>query len=1224
MPTRAFIAYDFALTEKSLFENTLAASKKGQPPELDIHYPGDDGEAKEQGTIWNSLVKKEIDLCDKFIAFVDLPNANVGFEIGYACGKGKEVGVYRYKDSEHHWLKQHPLRGHFRHQAKNKKSIHNAFLIDKLISVNHQPSGGDSIVVLCPNDADSLLDEIDAAWNWKQPPLDSWSLDDSLPNQFDDCGLVVWIITPHGKGDAERDGTENTCLSILAGYAEARPELDLRIFIHEGARAVADMEHCSKRFKSNDSLKIHLTALASEWSAKVAARKAPVTPSVFVPAVAPVTIVRPGPFPPLPTDHFVKTGNLFIGRQSELGSGADMVQGLVARFRKTGGTMGTAGIRLLWVHGFGGMGKSWFLHRIRLQGEEHFPEIRSLVIDWDKSESRAPLTDIPRAASEVYELIAIRLCQCFGAEAADAFWEAKRLVADKHRDHQSQWDQLRAECNRACTEDRPRLDPLLASILKGDGFWSEDKAARTKKISLLEGDVIRYQSVLASWCHAKGETENAICAPHQVLAEGLRHSIRAAMASYPLIFLLDTCEVLLPVLDHALRQLFAPLLSEAAPLLILVGSRLRADLHQPPGGKRGWRAEIPQETFSPLDFGADRRFTVPEIEGALARLARPFEGDSAMVAARLHVVTLGIPLAVRGLLDLHEQGDGVLAQMDDDSDARKPLSEKAQIRKVIGMVADRFLLNLADRPELEEDLRDIVALALVPRFDAALFASYWGVTDIHGRISKFASRYSLLSDGDLHEVVRSYLRQHWRNEKARPECFSAVLSDLRCAAHDSTHSPQTSDQPARIAALSAELNLRSWAEGSRVVDAIARALTLALVYEADTSELAGLLRELPPAEGGSAEVRNLWQRDADKAPTEREIVPWLKVRHAASKKWSDEEIAALALLEGITTAARGLEPAVARNAVESLEKAVVHFGLNTLPRQANAGEAFFDCAHSLDPLIAKLADWLKTSATAYERAIALHHLESIACNNVANLYSDMNRPEEAEAMYREAIRLDPKFAYPHNGLGNLYRDDLNRPEEAEAAYREAIRLDPKNASPHNGLGSLYEEAGRWETAEEEFRQEAALDPKTGGGQRGLVWVALLARGDFGGAREFAAEAMKLAANHPGSPLAVLAVDAWAGDWPEALRAFADWVRELPAKNESFTWISRNRLAALLQKAHKAGQLAAMAEPIRAAVGRACWQPWAEALEAVLAGRDATGLSAKAADLHARLTSPASS
>ena len=66
----------------------------------------------------------------------------------------------------------------------------------------------------------------------------------------------------------------------------------------------------------------------------------------------------------------------------------------------------------------------------------------------------------------------------------------------------------------------------------------------------------------------------------------------------------------------------------------------------------------------------------------------------------------------------------------------------------------------------------------------------------------------------------------------------------------------------------------------------------------------------------------------------------------------------------------------------------------------------------------------------------------------------LGRYEEAEQAYRHACELDPKFASPWNGLGNLLKNHLGRYEEAEQAYRHACELDPKDASPWNGLGNL--------------------------------------------------------------------------------------------------------------------------------------------------------------------------
>ena len=68
--------------------------------------------------------------------------------------------------------------------------------------------------------------------------------------------------------------------------------------------------------------------------------------------------------------------------------------------------------------------------------------------------------------------------------------------------------------------------------------------------------------------------------------------------------------------------------------------------------------------------------------------------------------------------------------------------------------------------------------------------------------------------------------------------------------------------------------------------------------------------------------------------------------------------------------------------------------------------------------------------------------------------------EEALAAFEQAIALDPRLAYPHTGLGNVYRN-LGRYEEALAAYEQAIALDPKYAYPHNGLGNVYGNLGRY-------------------------------------------------------------------------------------------------------------------------------------------------------------------
>src|SRR6059036_2243598 len=60
--------------------------------------------------------------------------------------------------------------------------------------------------------------------------------------------------------------------------------------------------------------------------------------------------------------------------------------------------------------------------------------------------------------------------------------------------------------------------------------------------------------------------------------------------------------------------------------------------------------------------------------------------------------------------------------------------------------------------------------------------------------------------------------------------------------------------------------------------------------------------------------------------------------------------------------------------------------------------------------------------------------------------AEQGQAEKAAQAFHEAMRLDPKFARPHVGLGKLL-EGQKKPKEAEREYREAIRLDEKDPEP---------------------------------------------------------------------------------------------------------------------------------------------------------------------------------
>jgi predicted O-linked N-acetylglucosamine transferase (SPINDLY family) len=97
---------------------------------------------------------------------------------------------------------------------------------------------------------------------------------------------------------------------------------------------------------------------------------------------------------------------------------------------------------------------------------------------------------------------------------------------------------------------------------------------------------------------------------------------------------------------------------------------------------------------------------------------------------------------------------------------------------------------------------------------------------------------------------------------------------------------------------------------------------------------------------------------------------------------------------------------------------------------------------------------------SYREALRLRPNYPEAHNNLGAVLSDLGRPAEAEASCREALRLWPNYPEAHNNLGNVLWA-LARPAKAEASYREALRLQPNNLQAHRNLGNVLHALNRW-------------------------------------------------------------------------------------------------------------------------------------------------------------------
>jgi tetratricopeptide (TPR) repeat protein len=113
------------------------------------------------------------------------------------------------------------------------------------------------------------------------------------------------------------------------------------------------------------------------------------------------------------------------------------------------------------------------------------------------------------------------------------------------------------------------------------------------------------------------------------------------------------------------------------------------------------------------------------------------------------------------------------------------------------------------------------------------------------------------------------------------------------------------------------------------------------------------------------------------------------------------------------------------------------------------------------------------------QAITLDRRMVKAHDNLGLCYEALGRDDDAVRSYQEAVRLNreaaPPSPWPPLNLGLLLarRDRL---DEAEPLFRESVRLEPRFPQGHYQLGTVLEKKGHAEEAVKELEEAARLDP----------------------------------------------------------------------------------------------------------------------------------------------------
>lgn len=154
----------------------------------------------------------------------------------------------------------------------------------------------------------------------------------------------------------------------------------------------------------------------------------------------------------------------------------------------------------------------------------------------------------------------------------------------------------------------------------------------------------------------------------------------------------------------------------------------------------------------------------------------------------------------------------------------------------------------------------------------------------------------------------------------------------------------------------------------------------------------------------------------------------------------------------------------------------------------------------------------REAEAAFRQTIRLDPASAESHAFLADILRDTGRYEEAEVAYRTVIRLDPARGVAYSNLGFIAAS-TGRYAEAEAAHREAVRLMPDNAVAHRNLGNFLCNTRQYAEAETTLREALRLDPADAGTYNALG-VVLMAVKRYPEAEAAFREAIRLNPSDP--------------------------------------------------------------------------------------------------------------
>jgi tetratricopeptide (TPR) repeat protein len=617
--------------------------------------------------------------------------------------------------------------------------------------------------------------------------------------------------------------------------------------------------------------------------------------------------------------------------------------------------------------------------------------------------------------------------------------------------------------------------------------------------------------------------------PNERLAEALGTGLKRVSQRQPLVLLFDTYEIVdRPECDYTLRRVMET--SGDQILWTIAGRSNLADSGQ--RGRvyfRGYKRDFAE---GQLYDRALSEFGLDLIQQYFAQVTpdRPITEAQADAVARF---SLGIPFVIRQAAVMWREGKPIEEIV---APTATPAlgSGLSAYDQVIKTTSERFLVHCFEAPGREADLEAIYAMALMRRPDAELLRQMLDETDLEGRLQQIKQRYAFIwveqvrLDEKLTQFLRAYLLADVRrtsqqvqalNDRAiawlqlQSEAKAQGIADtaeqlretelaelwLDLAHHQFWRSEETGMRYLVPHFVTGRQYNRRWAQS---LLAVAEPFCLCCTQDNQQrldrfGRVMAAYPEVDDVAAVLADLEKLWQRGWLNGgnPAEYETILVLQKGHLAyhQGQYTAALDAYLTAKKQLPTTSAQLREDLAQGFYQvsgrfiwpdDRDDAVYSADGETAIEHALALHNQQGDYHYRFAAVCYRSGKLDEAIAAYQQAITLDPKDAYPHNGLGIVYRALGRYDEAIAAYQQAITLDPKDAYPHNGLGIVYRA-LGRYDEAIAAYQQAITLDPKDAYPHNGLGIVYSDQGRYDEAIAAYQQAITLDPKDAYPHNGL-------------------------------------------------------------------------------------------------------------------------------------------